>query len=111
MQVKIKNGLDMINTNKTYRLLIIGSLLVGGIPSLAQASGFALIVNSASGQGNAYAGGAAQATDASTVFFNPAGMMRLDGDSIAIAGHIILPDASFANDGTSSINPLLGGTL
>ncbi|MCH7882722.1 MAG: outer membrane protein transport protein [Proteobacteria bacterium] len=101
----------MIITNNTYRLLIIGSLLVAGIPSLAQASGFALLVNSASGQGNAYAGAAAHATDASTIFFNPAGMMRLESDSIAIAGHIILPDAAFTNDGTSSINPLLGGAL
>ncbi len=100
----------MIITNNTYRLLIIGSLLVGGIPSQAQASGFALIENSASGQGNAYAGGAAHTTDASTVFFNPAGMMRLEGDSISLAGHIIMPDASFTNNGSTSqiFGPLTG---
>ena len=40
----------------------------------AQAAGFALIEQSASGMGNAYAGGAAIAEDASTIFFNPAGM-------------------------------------
>ena len=45
----------------------------------ASASGFALIEQSASGLGNAFAGGAASADDASTVFFNPAGMSRIDG--------------------------------
>ena len=101
----------MIITKKTYRPLIIGSLLSCVIPGMAQASGFALIENSASGQGNAYAGAAAHTTDGSTIFFNPAGMMRLEGDSISIAGHFISPDSSFTNDGTSSVNPLLGGAL
>jgi long-chain fatty acid transport protein len=74
---------------------------------MAQASGFALLENSASGQGNAYAGAAAHVTDASTIFFNPAGMMRLEGDSISIAGHFIMPDASFTNSG-STATPAFG---
>lgn len=44
----------------------------------AGASGFALIDHSASGMGNAFSGGSASADDASTVFFNPAGMMQLE---------------------------------
>ena len=38
------------------------------------AAGFQLIEQNASGLGNAYAGQAAAAEDASTVFFNPAGL-------------------------------------
>ena len=95
-------------SNKNYRPLIIGSLLSFVVPSMAQASGFALIENSASGQGNAYAGAAAHVTDGSTIFFNPAGMMRLEGDSISLAGHLIAPKSDFVNNG-STINPLLGG--
>ncbi|VAW72562.1 Long-chain fatty acid transport protein, partial [hydrothermal vent metagenome] len=38
----------------------------------AMAAGFALIEQSASQMGNAYAGGAAIANDASTIYFNPA---------------------------------------
>jgi long-chain fatty acid transport protein len=75
---------------------------------MAQASCFALIEQSASGQGNAYAGAAAHVTDASTIFFNPAGMMRLEGDSISIAGHFIMPESSFTNSG-SALNPAAGG--
>jgi long-chain fatty acid transport protein len=37
------------------------------------AAGFAVTENSASAQGNSYAGAAANAEDASTVWFNPAG--------------------------------------
>jgi len=65
------------------------------------AAGFALIENSASGQGNAFAGAAATAEDASTVWFNPAGMMKLKGSQIVVAGHFIKPDASFTNEGSS----------
>jgi len=97
--------------HKIYRSLVIGSLFSCVLPSMAQASGFALIENSASGQGNAYAGAAAHVTDASTIFFNPAGMMRLEGDSISIAGHFIMPDASFTNNGSTHGPGGLGTTL
>ncbi len=71
----------------------------------AAASGFALIEQSASGMGNAFAGGAAIADDASTVFFNPAGMSRLSGKQIAIAAHAITPSAKY----TSSAGVPSGG--
>ena len=73
----------------------------------ASASGFALIEQSASGLGNAYAGGAASAEDASTVFFNPAGMSRLSGKQIVVAGHLIAPSAKFSGKGASGTN--MGG--
>ena len=73
----------------------------------AHAAGFALIEQSASGMGNAYAGAAAVAEDASTIFFNPAGMSLLNGKDLAIAGHAIILNAEFSGSAT---NPLaLGG--
>ncbi len=73
------------------------------------ASGFALIEQSASGLGNAYAGGAAGAEDASTVFFNPAGMTRLSGQQIDVAGHVIMPSAKFHNEGSTHVlQPVTG---
>ncbi len=74
----------------------------------AAASGFALIEQSASGMGNAFAGGAASAEDASTVFFNPAGMSRLSGDQVVVAGHAITPSAKFSGTGAPG-NTNLGG--
>jgi len=82
---------------------VAGALLV--MCGSAAASGFALIEQSASGMGNAFAGGAAIADDASTVFFNPAGMSRLEGKQIAIAAHAITPSAKY----TSSAGVPSGG--
>lgn len=65
----------------------------------AAASGFALIEQSGSGLGNAYAGGAAGGEDASTIFYNPAGMSRLTGKQIAVAGNMIKPSAKFTGTG------------
>ena len=109
MCYKNNKGENIIFQIKSYRLLLLGSLLGFLVPNLAQASGFALIENSASGQGNAYAGAAAHAVDGSTVWFNPAGMMKLDRDQLVFAGHIVSPNASFTNNG-SSLSPALGPT-
>lgn len=72
----------------------------------ASASGFALIEQSGSGLGNAFAGGAASAEDASTIFYNPAGMSRLSGTQVTVAGSAIKPSAQFSN--TASGNATLG---
>ncbi|WP_018987418.1 OmpP1/FadL family transporter [Methylophilus methylotrophus] len=61
------------------------------------AAGFALSEQGASGLGNAYAGAAAIAEDASTIFFNPAGMTYLQGSQIVGALHLIKTNGDFDN--------------
>ena len=80
--------------------------------SSAQAAGFALIEQSASGMGNAFAGGAAVAEDASTVYFNPAGMTYIDGTQAVGALHLIKPSSEFNNNGSAAAlgGKPLGGT-
>jgi long-chain fatty acid transport protein len=64
----------------------------------AQAAAFALAEQGASGLGNAYAGAAAVAEDASTVWWNPAGMARLRGGKhFAAAGFAIAAKTTFSN--------------
>ncbi len=84
------------------------SLLSAGSVSGA---GFALIEQGVSGLGNAYAGGSAIAEDASTIFFNPAGMTRLPGHQIMAGAHYIIPYADFDNKGSTHVTgaPLSGG--
>ena len=65
----------------------------------AGAAGFALI-EQGSGTGNAYAGGAASAEDASTIFFNPAGMTQLPGRQVVLGVSAIKPTAEFSNQGS-----------
>jgi long-chain fatty acid transport protein len=52
----------------------------------AYAAGFALLEQNASGLGNAYAGSGAVAADASTIFFNPAGLTLLPGMQVVASG-------------------------
>ena len=69
-----------------------------------QAAGFALIEQSASGMGNAFAGGSAVAEDASTIFFNPAGMTYIQGTQAVGAIHLIKPNADFKDKGSELAN-------
>lgn len=88
-----------------FNRLALG-LTLAGCGGLANAAGFALIEQNASGLGNAYAGQAASAQDASTIFFNPAGMTLLPDRQVVIAGHLIKPSADFSGTVTPTI---LGG--
>ena len=81
--------------------------LLAGFTGLTQAAGFALIEQNASGLGNADAGQAASAQDASTIFFNPAGMTHLPDRQVVLAGHLIKPQAEFS--GTVSPATVGGG--
>ena len=83
------------------RVAILAAI-TSGFSTQLSASGFAITENSASAQGNSYAGAAAAAEDASTIWFNPAGMMKLDSNQIVVAGHFISPDSSFTNQGSTN---------
>ncbi|UJS25741.1 OmpP1/FadL family transporter [Thiothrix winogradskyi] len=66
--------------------------------SAAHAAGFALANQSASGTGNAFAGGAAAAEDASTAWSNPAAMLELgSGKHVSVSAHLVVPEAKFTN--------------
>ena len=72
---------------------------------------FALQEQNASGLGNDYAGGAAVAEDASTVWANPAGMARFSTIQIVAAVNAITPSDKFRDDGSSkAFNQPLGNT-
>jgi long-chain fatty acid transport protein len=86
----------------------IGAALVG-VAAGAHGSGFQLIEQNASGLGNAYSGQAAAAEDASTIYFNPAGMTKLPGRSVVFAGHLIIPSSRFNNTGTTAAVSTVGG--
>ena len=79
---------------------ILLSCMIFTTPLAAQAAGFALIEQSGSGMGNAFAGGSAIAEDASTVYFNPAGMTYIEGTQLVGALHLIKPSAEFNNNGS-----------
>ena len=79
------------------------SILATTLFSLSQpagAAGFGL-VEQGSTMGNAFAGGAATAEDASTIYFNPAGMTYLPDSQLVVGVHAARPSANFSNDGST----------
>ena len=92
-----------------FSLALLGAwaaTTVGWAPP-ATASGVA-IVEHGRGLGNAYAGGAAVAEDATTAWWNPAGMARLHRNQVAVATAAIFPTTEFVDEGSSAIG---GGAL
>lgn len=74
---------------------------LGGLASSAVAGGFAIGTQSGSGTGNAFAGGAAAADDASVAWFNPAAMTLIPGKQVAGALHVLKPSFKFENQGST----------
>lgn len=61
------------------------------------AGAFAIPEQSASGTGTAFSGAAASAEDASTIWFNPAGMPFLEGRQMVNGLSVVYPSTSFTN--------------
>lgn len=75
-------------------------------------AGFAIAEQSVSGLGHAFAGSAAVADDASTIYHNPAGLIRLEERSTTFGLHAIFPQADYTDEGsTGVVGEVLGGGL
>jgi long-chain fatty acid transport protein len=90
----------MKRLQKKYSIYSLLGSLLASMPLLSQAAGFALVEQSVSGLGNAFAGTAAISEDATTVFANPAGMTQLTKTSFSAAIHMIKPVAKFSDSGS-----------
>lgn len=80
--------------------LLLASACVLPVP--AGASSFQILEQSPSRLGTAFAGTASTAEDATTVFFNPAGMAQLDGPQFTVGGNAIIVDSAFDDDGSTA---------
>lgn len=86
--------------NKTTIALAIA--LMSGLTTSAFAAGFQSLDQSASGLGNAYAGSAAVADNASTLYFNPAGMTRLKPFEFSLGAIVINAENNFSDHGSAT---------
>ena len=87
--------------HKTLAPRLIPALLAVAFAGGAHASGFALQNQNGSGTGYAYAGAAAVAEDASTIYFNPAGLAYLPmGHNFSVAATAIQRSVEFSDRGT-----------
>ena len=96
------------STGLAATLYLMVNLLM---PVTAIAAGYAVGQDSIAGAGTAHAGGAAAATNASTIYANPAGMTRLSGNQFSLGVHLIRPAIDFDNAGSrlADGSPTTGG--
>ena len=81
------------NTNVLVKAIRLATLAAVAAPATVMAGGFSLNEQSASQMGVANAGAAANPENATTVFFNPAGMSQLSGTNISFGAAVLDIDA------------------
>ena len=90
--------------NKIIRLAVASALAATALPVTfsAHAGGFGIATQSGSGTGNAFAGGAAVAEDASVAWSNPAAMTALPtGTQVTFALHALKPSFKYQDGGST----------
>ncbi|MCJ8339000.1 MAG: OmpP1/FadL family transporter [Pseudomonadales bacterium] len=85
---------------------VLGSVALLIAATSVQGAGFQLKEQSAEGQGNSFAGQTAKAVDASTIFFNPAGMTMIEGNHVQTNLSYIAPSAEYSHGSSTSFAPL-----
>ncbi len=97
----------MIKINaKNKGSVVLGSVALLIATGTAQSAGFQLKEQSAEGQGNSFAGQTAKAVDASTIFYNPAGMILIEGNHLQTNLSHIAPGAKYSHKSSTAISPL-----
>lgn len=97
----------MRNNNTLSRAILASALSSTVCAPAVMAGGFALNEQSASAMGTANAGTAANPENATTVYFNPAGMSQLSGTNMSFGAAVLDIDAE-AKEGTASARNALG---
>jgi len=90
------------------RTLLASAIAATLLPATASGAGFGLIQHSAKTGGTAYAGTATSASDPATVFFNPAGMVRNEGQAVSGVISYVAPEFDFEDGGSTYPAPPAG---
>ena len=85
----------------TTKLLLSLSALAILTPAAANAAGFYIQEQSVRGLGSAFSGSVTSIDDASTVYFNPAGMTKLDRAQVNLGAHLLVPSAKLKDNGST----------
>ncbi|MDO8342548.1 MAG: OmpP1/FadL family transporter [Cellvibrio sp.] len=79
------------------------------LPATVYAASFQILEQSPAHLGKAFSGTASDVSDASSVFFNPAGIIALDNPTLSLGGNAIFTQATFNNQ-NSNTNGVAGKT-
>jgi len=88
-----------------FKSLAVAALSVSVLSAFyipgANAAGFYIQEQSVKGLGSAFSGSTTSIDDASTVYFNPAGMTKLSGPQMNAGVHLLIPSADLTNTGST----------
>jgi len=98
----------MSMTSKYGRLHLAGLLPALFYFTSAQAAGFYMQESSVSSLGTAFADSVSSIEDASTIWFNPAGMTDLDGQQLQAGVNLLTPQSTLTDTG-STLSEWCGG--
>jgi long-chain fatty acid transport protein len=93
---------DFVMNKKPSLNIFVVSALSSLVSTLAQASSFQILEQSPAHLGKAFAGTASDVRDASSVFFNPAGIVKLENSMLTIGANGIFTNAEFSNSNSNT---------
>ncbi|HPD82980.1 MAG: outer membrane protein transport protein [Alphaproteobacteria bacterium] len=97
-------------TIKHIAYSLLCSSFLFSVTQAAHAAGFYIQEQSVKGLGSAFSGSTTSIEDASTIYFNPAGMTKLEQAQINAGVHLIVPSADLTDTGsTLGGAPVTGG--
>lgn len=82
------------------RVSLLSAVCVAAISTAANAAGFYIQEQSVRGLGSAFSGSTTTLDDASTIYFNPAGMTKLEGLQVQGGVNLLIPNAKVKNNGS-----------
>lgn len=97
--------------SRFVRLVLLSASFMSLTTPAAHAASFYLQEQSVSGMGEAFAGAAADTQNASTVYYNPAGMVELADPEIYAGATLLLPSADYDDRGSTITGAGYGGTV
>lgn len=95
--------------SKILRVSLLSAICMTALTTGANAAGFYIQEQSVKGLGSAFAGSVTSIDDASTVYFNPAGMTKLDRAQVNGGVNLLIPRADLDNRGSTFNGTAVGG--
>lgn len=91
----------ILKNSARFSLLLSAAALMAAATQ-ANAAGFYIQEQSVTGLGSSFSGAVSNLNDPSTIFFNPAGMTKLEGMQAQAGVHLLIPDSDVSDTGSTA---------
>ena len=99
--------MPVMTLKHSLRFGLLSAAALVAVAAQANAAGFYIQEQSVRGLGSAFSGSVSNLTDPSTIYFNPAGVTKLDGMQAQAGVNLLIPDSKVKDTGTTPPPPLV----